>query len=252
MTTFHPWMKRSATALSGVFALIAATGAGASLIKPNGSPPLVMPNTLLVESDEPRSEKAEMVVSGTMRSALNDKHSPRTCSAAAVRVPDRGTRIVTARHCADHRNVEVLDEQHHLKPIRQVDAAGEVDLSVLEVDGKLPWEGFEMASAASVPLGERLCAWHMWRGPSGLLRERICARLIRRQERVGADPLLVLNHPYPAGTSGSALVDREGRVVGIVVASTGVSGLAEPIDGVLKLPPPPTLAAADSRKPMRR
>ncbi|HMJ52215.1 MAG TPA: serine protease [Polyangiaceae bacterium] len=245
-------MKRSATALSGAFALIAATGAGASLIKPNGSPPLVMPNTLLVESDEPRSEKAEMVVSGTMRPALNDKHSPRTCSAAAVRVPDRGTRIVTARHCADHRNVEVLDEQHHLTPIRQVDAAGEVDLSVLEVDGKLPWEGFEMASAASVPLGERLCAWHMWRGPSGLLRERICARLIRRQERVGADPILVLNHPYPAGTSGSALVDREGRVVGIVVASTGVSGLAEPIDGVLKLPPPPTLAAADSRKLLRR
>jgi hypothetical protein len=52
-----------------------------------------------------------------------------------------------------------------------------------------------------------------------------------------------MNHPYPAGTSGSALVDREGRVVGIVIASTGVTGLAEPIEGVLVLPPPPRLAA---------
>jgi hypothetical protein len=211
-----------------------------------------MPNTLLVESDEPRSEKAELLVSGATRPALHDKRSPRTCSAAAVRVPGRGTRIVTARHCADHRNVEVLDEAHHLTPTRQIDAAGEVDLSVLEIEGKVPWEGFEMASAASVPIGERLCAWHLWRGPSGILRERICAQLIGRQERVGAEPILVLNHPYPAGTSGSALVDRDGRVVGIVVASTGVSGLAEPIDGVLKLPPPPTLAAADGRKPIKR
>ncbi|HMI86133.1 MAG TPA: serine protease [Polyangiaceae bacterium] len=252
MATTDWWMKRSMAALAAAFALVDSTGARASLIKPSGSPPLIMPNTLLVESGEPRTEKAESVVSGATRAALHEKRTPRTCSAAAVRIPDRGTRIVTARHCADHRNVEVLDEAHHLTPVRQVDAAGEVDLSVLEVEGKVPWEGFEIASAASVPIGERLCAWHMWRGPSGILRERICAQLIRRQERVGADPLLVLNHPYPAGTSGSALVDRDGRVVGIVVASTGVSGLAEPIDGVLKLPPPPTLAAADSRKPKRR
>jgi len=252
MTTFHRWMKRGTAALAAGLALVDAPGAGASLVKPNGSPPLVMPNTLLVESDEPRSEKAEMLVSGVMRPARHEKRSPRTCSAAAVRVPERGTRIVTARHCADHRNVEVADEQHRLTPIRQVDAAGEVDLSVLEADGKLPWEGFEMATAASVPIGARLCAWHMRRGPTGILRERICAQLIRRQERASADPLLVMNHPYPAGTSGSALVDREGRVVGIVVASTGISGLAEPIDGILKLPPPPTLAAADSRKPTRR
>jgi hypothetical protein len=251
MTLSDPPMKRALPALAALVALAGASGADASLVKPNGSPPLVMPNTLLVESDEPRTEKAERVVAGTnVEHAAHGKHSPRTCSAAAVRVPDRGTRIVTARHCADHRDVEVLDEDHALRPTRQVDAAGEVDLSVLEVDEKVPWTGFEMASAATVPLGERLCAWHIWRGPSGLSRERICARLIRREERVGADPLLVMNHPYPAGTSGSALVDREGRVVGIVVASTGLSGLAEPIDGVLKLPPPPTLAAADSRKPL--
>jgi hypothetical protein len=242
-------MKRSIAALTGALALGGTNGVNASLVKPNGSPPLVMPGTLLVESDQPRTEKAERLVEGEVLAASHDKHSPRTCSAAAVRLPDRGTLIVTARHCADHRKVEVLDEAHQLTPIRQIDAAGEVDLSVLEVEGKVPWEGFEMAPAAKVAVGERLCAWHLRRGPSGIVRERICAKLVRRQERAGADPLLVVNHPYPAGTSGSALVDREGHIVGIVVASTGITGLAEPIEGVLKLPPAPTLAAADSRKP---
>ena len=60
--------------------------------------------------------------------------------------------------------------------------------------------------------------------------------MLRQELRRGAAPLLVMNHPYPAGTSGSALVDSAGRVVGIVVASTGVTGLAEPIDEVLRLP----------------
>jgi hypothetical protein len=94
MTTFHRWMKCGAGALSAALALVDTTGASASLVKPNGSPPLGMPNTLLVESDEPRSEKAEMVVSGATRPALHDKHSPRTCSAAAVGGAHPGNRRV--------------------------------------------------------------------------------------------------------------------------------------------------------------
>jgi hypothetical protein len=160
-----------------------------------------------------------------------------------VRVPHQGTRIVTARHCADHRSLEVLDDDHLVTPIYQVDATGEVDLSVLELGKKVPWPGLEMRPAASVSAGERLCAWRMRRSLSGIFRERICGRLVRREARPGASPLLVMNHPYPAGTSGSALVDREGRVVGIVVASTGLTGLAEPIEGVLMLPLAPRLAA---------
>jgi hypothetical protein len=227
-------------ALAGLFAL---ADAEASLVKTGGSPPLVMPNTLLVETGEHTAASAVGGGPGQARPVANVKQSPRTCSAAAVRIPSQGTRIVTARHCADHRSLEVLDEEHRVTPVDQVDAAGEVDLSVLEVAGKVPWPGLEMRSASSVVVGERLCAWRMQRGPSGILRERICAKVLRRDERPGAAPLLVMGHPYPAGTSGSALVDREGRVVGIVVASTGLTGLAEPIDGVLTLPPPPRLAA---------
>jgi hypothetical protein len=223
--------------------LFALAEAHASLVKAGGSPPLVMPNTLLVEAGERLGPPTVDGTPGQARPVASVKKSPRTCAAAAVRIPAQGTRIVTARHCADHRNLEVLDEEHRVTPVEQVDAAGDVDLAVLEVAGKVPWPGLEMRPAASVVVGERLCAWHMHQGPSGIVRERICAKVVRRDERPGAAPLLVMGHPYPAGTSGSALVDREGRVVGIVVASTGLTGLAEPIDGVLTLPPPPRLAA---------
>ena len=49
MTMFHGWKKRSMAALAASVALVDTSGASASLVKPNGSPPLVMPNTLLVE-----------------------------------------------------------------------------------------------------------------------------------------------------------------------------------------------------------
>jgi len=226
---------------AGIFAL---ADAHASPVKAGGSPPLIMPNTLLVEAGERLESGTVKTTPAKMARPVADvKHSPRTCSAVAVRVPHQGVRIVTARHCADHRSLEVLDEKHQVTPIEQVDAQDQVDLSVLEVGAKLPWPGLEMRSAARVGIGERLCAWRMRRAVSGIVRERICARLLRRQERSGADPLLVMSHPYPAGTSGSALVDRRGRVVGIVVASTGYAGLAEPIDGVLRLAPPPKLPA---------
>ena len=234
----------SAGLLAGFFGGLLTLGdARASLVKTGGSPPLVMPNTLLVEAGERLGPASDSVAPKMGRAVANSKHSPRTCSAVAVRVPLQGTRIVTARHCADHRSLEVLDDDHQVTPIHQVDAGGDVDLAVLELGGKVPWTGLEMRSATSVAPGERLCAWRMRRSFSGIARERICARLTRLKDRAGAPPLLVMNHPYPAGTSGSALVDREGRVVGIVVASTGLTGLAEPIDGILELPPPPRLAA---------
>jgi hypothetical protein len=226
---------------AGLFALVAQ----ASLVKSDGSPPVLMPNTLLVEAGE-RLEPgpAKTAPAKVARTVADSKQSPRTCAAVAVKIPDVGTRIVTARHCADHRLLEVLDDEHEVTPIAQIDAEGDVDLSMLEVAGKLPWSGLEIAPALAIPIGDRLCAWRMRRGTTGIARERICARLVRRQARPGADPLLVMNHPYPAGTSGSALVDREGRVVGIVVASTGMSGIAEPIEGVQKLRAPAKVAAS--------
>ncbi len=223
-------------------AVVVGTGGGgaeASLVKHLGSPPLVMPGTLLVEAGERLDGFSPAgVASKVARAVADTKVSPRTCSAAAVRVPHWGTRIVTARHCADHRSLEVIDEQHQVTPVDQIDARGDIDLAVLEMEGPIPWQGLVIRSATTVAVGERLCAWHMRRDEAGIARERICGRVMRHQPRDGGAPLLVMNHPYPAGTSGSALVDRAGRVVGIVVASTGLTGLAEPIDEVLRLPLP--------------
>jgi hypothetical protein len=219
--------------------LSAAIGADASLDKQDGSPPLVMPGTLLVEAgdrvDGPASVSAP---SKAARTVADSKMTPRTCAAAVVSVPRIGTRIVTARHCGDHRSLEVMDERHQVTPVAQIDAREGVDLAVLETGHEIPWRGLPMRSATTVEMGERLCAWHLRRGGGGIVRDRICGRVAGRSAREVGAPLLVMNHPFPAGTSGSALVDRAGRVVGIVVASTGLTGLAEPIDEVLRLPAP--------------
>ncbi len=139
-----------------------------------------------------------------------------------------------------------MDGDHAVSPIGQIDAPGDVDLSVLELAGEPPWQGLTMRAAASVAAGERLCAWRMHRDGDVIVRERICGRLTGRKARPGAAPLLVMSHAYPAGTSGSALVDRSGRVVGIVVASTGLAGLAEPIEGVRRLRLPALRVGADT------
>lgn len=235
------WAKMSARILAGAV-LVLGGGSGsveASLRKRDGSPPLVLPGTLLVEAGErlggPLPASSPLP---TARTVADSKASPRSCAAAVVVVPGVGKRIVTAGHCADHRSLEVLDEQHEATPMKQIDARAGVDLAVLQMDGPIAWPGLVMRSASSVPIGERLCAWHMRRVDAGIARERICGRVVRREPRAIGAPLLVMNHPYPAGTSGSALVDHAGRVVGIVVASTGLTGLAEPIDELLRLPPP--------------
>jgi hypothetical protein len=236
----YRWTRTGARFLAAFAVVFAsAVGADASLDKQDGSPPLVMPGTLLVEAGE-RLQPASSapLPSKAARTVADSKMSPRSCAAAAISVPRVGTRIVTARHCGDHRSLDVLDEQHQVTPIAQVDAREGVDLSVLETGHPIPWRGLVMRSATTVQLGERLCAWHLRRGNAGIVRERICGRVAGRAAREVGAPLLVMNHPYPAGTSGSALVDRAGRVVGIVVASTGLTGIAEPIDEVLRLPAP--------------
>src|SRR6266540_2054240 len=219
-----------------VVGLLSLADAEASLEKPDGSPPLIMPNTLLVEAGERTAAAPTTASPGSNgRTIAHAKESPRTCSAAAIRVPHQGTRIVTARHCADHRVLEVLDEKYHVTPFRQVDADGEVDLSVLEVSGKIPWSGLEMSSAANVAIGDRLCAWRMRRGLSGIVRERICARLVRRDDRPGADPLLVTSHPYPAGTSGRALVVRLGLDDGPVAVERNREAVPRALHGTTQL-----------------
>jgi hypothetical protein len=166
---------------------------------------------------------------------LRAKQRTRTCSAFAVKIPRRGVRIVTALHCAEHHAIELFDGQRRLMSRARFKSIAGLDLALLDVGRELPWEGLAMRPAANVPLGERLCAWRMLREPRGLRREKICARVIARKPRAAFEPWLVMSHPYPQGTSGSPLVDAEGRVVGVVVASDGLAGFAEPIEGLSSL-----------------
>jgi hypothetical protein len=182
-----------------------------------------MPNVLALEGGTLPSDQI---------SPVNTRSARGSCAASAIRLPKLGPKLVTARHCASEV-LAVYDEEHRVKPIGRTDARDDVDIATLDVPGKLPWSGLEPRSATKLEIGERLCAWRLEQRATGLARERICARFVRSIERPHGPPLLVMSHPYPRGTSGSALVDRKGLVVGVVVASTGEEGIAEPIDTLL-------------------
>jgi hypothetical protein len=227
-------------------AVAGVNGETASVFKSDRTLPLVSANTLLLEAQEPvpnagpANERADGSRPGGAEPhpvVLAKRHA-KTCSAAAVRIPRRGVRIVTAWHCAEEA-LELFDGQTWLLPLATAKARDGIDLAVLDFGSGPGWPGLVMRSSSTVPLGERLCAWRVSRGPWGLRRERICARDVARKARAVGSPWLVMSHPYPPGTSGSPLVDVDGRAVGVVVASDGLVGFAEPIEGVLSIPAAP-------------
>jgi len=224
-----------------IFARGGAQAETAPAIKASAVPVAIAANTLLLEAEDgidstPSAPGAagEATHAPEPAPVVLAKFHAKTCSAAAVRVPRGGVRVVTASHCAAE-GLALFDGQRWVHPHAAVKAADGTDLAVLDF-GKAHWAGLATRPAAGVSIGERLCAWRVSRGGDGVRRERICARLVDRKARDGAQyPWLVMSHPYPAGTSGSPLVDAEGRAVGIVVASDGLSGFAEPIEAVFAI-----------------
>jgi hypothetical protein len=127
----------------------------------------------------------------------------------------------------------VRDESATREATGRLDASGGVDVSILDAGPSLPWDALPARASATVAPGERLCAVRVETTSRGLFREPICARVLHTLSREGEPPLLVLGHPFPHGTSGSPLLDAEGRAVGVVVATTDVAGFAEPIEAVV-------------------
>jgi hypothetical protein len=208
--------------------------------KADPTPAAVVANTLLVEAEqdvEPAAERRDN--GGDDRSAEFDspvlaaKFRPKTCAAAAVRIPRRGVRVITASHCAGD-GLALFDGDRWLSPRATKRSTDGSDLAVLEF-AATAWSGLPLRLSSSLAIGERLCAWHMSRGATGVRRESICGRLIERRDRPSGYAWLVIGHPYPSGTSGSPLVDADGRVVGVVVASDGMAGFAEPIEAVFAI-----------------
>lgn len=227
----------------GVLSCVSIIGRGgaqaetAPAAKANVVPPAIAANTLLLEAEDLVESTAdaagETSGDGEPAPVLLAKYHAKTCSAVAVRVPHGGVRVVTASHCAAE-GLALFDGHRWVPPRAAVKAADGSDLAVLNF-GQARWPGLATRPAASVAIGERLCAWRASRGAHGVRRESICGRLVDRKARDGAPAWLVTSLPYPPGTSGSPLVDAAGRAVGIVVASDGLAGFAEPIEAVFSI-----------------
>jgi S1-C subfamily serine protease len=173
--------------------------------------------------------------------------------------------IVTAAHVVgDHGSAEIcfldrclghsiFDRRHYMAnrrdlarrglavPARVIRRHVNADLMLLEVD-RIP------AGIPALPLateftsqgepcssvGHRHDADLMWNRTAGAVRQvgRLAAGYFTAGHRIGAGmPLLLLQSPIEAGESGSAVVNRSGRVIGMVSAiANQVPGLAIAVD----------------------
>lgn len=173
------------------------------------------------------------------------------CTASVIDLPGTGPRIVTARHCDGH-DPSIFTERRTIVPTQRREIPNGPDVAVLETAGPLP-EGLRVLStraSSSLREGEELCAFRTTKTLEGLTHERVCGKFAGTTFRLdGGRPRLVVNRPFEHGTSGSPLLDAQGRAVGIVVSTTASEGFAEPIEEAgraakavafsTKLSPPP-------------
>ena len=122
------------TVVTEAWCCFSPTWGEASPVKGEGSPPVFLPSTLLVEAGERlAAPPAKTLVAELARSVADSKQSPRSCSAVALRIPQHGTQLVTARHCADQRKLEVIDEQHSVIPRASSTRPGQSISAILDV-----------------------------------------------------------------------------------------------------------------------
>lgn len=173
----------------------------------------------------------------TAAASFKKRETGASCTAAVVDFGEGGAVVITAKHCLGGE-ITVFDEAHSLEVSGQNEAKGEIDLALLETERPLPFTSLRPRPTKTLEEGERLCAQRVERGFGKLGRQTVCGRFGGFVERGDAPPLLRVRTPFPRGASGSPLVDHAGRVVGIVVASEGESGLAEPIEAAASLTRP--------------
>lgn len=174
---------------------------------------------------------------GTPPASFKKGKSATSCTATVVDFGDAGVITVTAKHCVGE-NIAIFDETSALDVSGYESARGDVDLARLEVRGPLPFGSLPVRPSETLSSGERLCAHRVEEGLGSPRRQTVCGRFDRFVERSAAPPLLRVRVPFPRGTSGSPLVDASGRVVGVVVATEGETGLAEPIEAAASLTHP--------------
>lgn len=166
------------------------------------------------------------------------------CTASVIELPGIGPKLVTARHC-DGRDEAIFDERARVRPAwRHELTSGGPDVAVLDLERASPWQPLVVRASSTLQRGEPLCAFHVSRESNVLQRSEVCAPFLGRTFRLdGGAPRLVVGHAYAHGTSGSPLVDQQGRVVGIVVSTTDEAGFAEPIEEAVRVARAPAISA---------
>lgn len=135
-----------------------------------------------------------------------------------------GNRLVTNQHVIDQaaRIEAVLADGVEVEVLGLV-AADEVDdLAILEVDGG-PFPVLTLADSASIEAGERIVVFGSPLGLSGSLSEGIVSAVRERglaEDVPGASdaPLLQITAAISPGSSGSPVMTRDGRVIGVAVS----------------------------------
>lgn len=204
--------------------LLTASVAFSGLVKGGTSAPR-MPGTLGVTIARDAGDEA-----------FTKRKDAASCTAGVVDLPESGPRIVTAKHCLGKALV-VFDEGNETTVAAHREAEGEIDVALLETEASVASTALPTRASSSLRRGERLCAYRIAKEGERVARERICGRFLRFATREGAPPLLLVGTPFPRGASGSPLLDEEGQVVGIVVATQDAWGIAEPIEAASSLTP---------------
>jgi len=206
----------------GASLLLLASTASSDLVKGGTSAPS-MPGTLGVTIARDASD-----------GAFAKRKSEASCTAGIVDLADAGPSIVTAKHCLG-RSLVVFDDEDEVAIEGHREAEGEIDVALLQAEASLHTAALPTRASSSLRRGERLCGYRIEKKDGHVVRQRICGRFLRFATRDGAPPLLLVGTPFPRGASGSPLLDEEGHVVGVVVATQDAWGLAEPIEAAASL-----------------
>ncbi len=128
--------------------------------------------------------------------------------------------IATNRHViGESRDLQVSGADGRDLVVRSVHAVSKkYDLAIIQVEGN-DFTPIELGMSAKVVEGEPIVAVG---NPQGL-RNSVVAGIVSAKRQIDGMPMLQLALPVEPGNSGGPVVDREGRVVGIVTMKSAVT-----------------------------
>ncbi len=128
--------------------------------------------------------------------------------------------IATNRHViGESRDLRVSSADGNALTVQSVHAVSKkYDLAIIRVEGN-DFTPLELGMSAKVVEGEPIVAVG---NPQGL-RHSVVAGIVSAKREIDGMPMLQLALPVEPGNSGGPVVDREGRVVGIVTMKSAVT-----------------------------